>query len=84
MNLLTDRTYQREIEPVPTFSCGGGCFDTVRESAVHGLQEVTVIGKKPGNLHQKSTVLRLKYGAFLHKKNHKLSLWRNRAVALIR
>jgi hypothetical protein len=43
----------------------GGCFDTVRESAVHGLQEVTVIGKKPGNLHQKSTVLRLKYGAFL-------------------
>ena len=32
---------------------------------LHGMQEVTVIGKKPGILHQKSTVLRLKYGAFL-------------------
>ena len=36
-----------------------------RESAVHELQEGHRDQNRPGILHQKSTVLRRKYGAFL-------------------
>ena len=106
---LADRTYQRDIKPVPTLSCGGvfryrsgerlhgmqevtgsipvfstrserhhtlcGAFFVVakrvrawltQESAVHGLQEGHRNQNRPGILHQKSTVLRRKYGDFFY------------------
>ena len=42
-----------------------------RGSAVHGLQEGHRDQNRPGNLHQKSTVLRRKYGAFLFIQTQK-------------
>ena len=40
MNFLVDRTYQREIKPVPTLSCGGA-FRYRSGERLHGMQEVT-------------------------------------------
>ena len=40
MNFLVDRTYQREIKPVPTLSCGGA-FRYRSGERLHGMQEVS-------------------------------------------
>ena len=40
MDFLVDRTYQREIKPVPTLSCGG-VFRYRSGERLHGMQEVT-------------------------------------------
>ena len=40
MDFLADRTYQREIKPVPTLSCGG-VFRYRSGERLHGMQEVT-------------------------------------------
>ena len=40
MDFLVDRTYQREIKPVPTLSCGGA-FRYRSGERLHGMQEVT-------------------------------------------
>ena len=40
MDFWVDRTYQREIEPVPTLSCGG-VFRYRSGERLHGMQEVT-------------------------------------------
>ena len=37
---LADRTYQRDIKPVPTLSCGG-VFRYRSGERLHGMQEVT-------------------------------------------
>ena len=37
---LADRTYQRDIKPVPTLSCGG-VFRYRLGERLHGMQEVT-------------------------------------------
>ena len=62
MDFLADRTYQRDIKPVPTLSCGG-VFRYRSGERLHGMQEVT--GSIPVFSTKKSTVLRRKYGAFL-------------------
>ena len=40
MDFLVDRTYQREIKPVPTLSCGG-VFRYRSGERLHGMQEVS-------------------------------------------
>ena len=40
MDFLVDRTYQREIKPVPTLSCGGA-FRYRSGERLHGMQEVS-------------------------------------------
>ena len=40
MDFLADRTYQREIKPVPTLSCGG-VFRYRSGERLHGMQEVS-------------------------------------------
>ena len=40
MSFLVDRTYQRDIKPVPTLSCGG-VFRYRSGERLHGMQEVT-------------------------------------------
>ena len=40
MNFLVDRTYQREIKPVPALSCGGA-FRYRSGERLHGMQEVS-------------------------------------------
>ena len=40
MSFLVDRTYQREIKPVPTLSCGG-VFRYRSGERLHGMQEVS-------------------------------------------
>ena len=59
---LADRTYQRDIKPVPTLSCGG-VFRYRSGERLHGMQEVS--GSIPLFSTKKSTILRRKYGAFL-------------------
>ena len=52
---LADRTYQRDIKPVPTLSCGG-VFRYRSGERLHGMQEVTgsipVISTRTKALHK--------------------------------
>ena len=52
---LADRTYQRDIKPVPTLSCGG-VFRYRSGERLHGMQEVTgsipVISTRAKALHR--------------------------------
>jgi len=59
---LADRTYQRDIKPVPTLSCGG-VFRYRSGERLHGMQEVS--GSIPLFSTKKSTILHVRYGAFL-------------------
>ena len=60
MDFLVDRTYQREIKPVPTLSCGGA-FRYRSGERLHGMQEVTgsipVISTRTKSTTQKCVVL---------------------------
>lgn len=51
-----DRTYQRDIKPVPTLSCGG-VFRYRSGERLHGLQESHRDQNRPGILHQKEKAL---------------------------
>ena len=62
MSFLVDRTYQREIKPVPTLSCGG-VFRYRSGERLHGMQEVT--GSIPVFSTTK-TCQRILAGLFLH------------------
>ena len=78
---LADRTYQRDIKPVPTLSCGG-VFRYRSGERLHGMQEVT--GSIPVFSTRSERHHTLCGAFFVHIENHKLCLWKKRAVALKR
>ena len=72
MDFLVDRTYQREIKPVPTLSCGG-VFRYRSGERLHGMQEVT--GSIPVfSTRRKSTARKRVVLFFLYRRRKRREL----------